>query len=178
MEGACYGAYFLEMASYLAQPEEATPEDIVDLCSVDPPRPWQIIAITFTNKAAGELKERLERMLGPAANDVWASTFHSACVRILRRDIDKLGLSSQFTIYDTDDSQRVVKELLKDFNLDDKTYPPRTVLGYFSRAKGRLADGAGLSGPVRKERGFPADPDCKALCGVPAAAVGGQRPGL
>ena len=62
-----------------------------------------IIAITFTNKAAGELKERLERMLGPSANDIWASTFHSACVRILRRDIDRLGFTSSFTIYDTAD---------------------------------------------------------------------------
>ena len=68
------------------------------LCMLEPAAPWSIIAITFTNKAAGELKERLERLLGPSARDVWASTFHSACVRILRRDIEKLGFPASFTI--------------------------------------------------------------------------------
>ena len=67
---------------------------------MDVPRPWEIIAITFTNKAAGELKDRLAARLGPDANDIWASTFHSACVRILRRDIDRLGFDKDFTIYD------------------------------------------------------------------------------
>ena len=99
------------------------------LCRLEPAAPWTILAITFTNKAAGELKERLARRLGPAANDIWASTFHSACVRILRRDIEKLGFASSFTIYDTDDSLRVVKDCLKDLNLDDKQFPPRSVLG-------------------------------------------------
>ncbi len=98
-------------------------------------RPWNVLAITFTNKAAGELKDRLTRMLGPAGEDVWASTFHSACVRILRRDIDKLGFASSFTIYDSDDSLRVVKDCLKDLNIDEKQFPPRSVLGYISRAK-------------------------------------------
>ncbi len=105
------------------------------LCRLECAAPWTILAITFTNKAAGELKDRLSAMLGPAANDVWASTFHSACVRILRRDIDRLGFSSSFTIYDTDDSLRVVKDILKDLNLDDKQFAPRSVLGYISRAK-------------------------------------------
>ncbi len=105
------------------------------LCRVDPAAPWTILAITFTNKAAGELKGRLAAMLGPSANDIWASTFHSACVRILRRDIDKLGFSSSFTIYDTDDSLRVVKDILKSLNMDDKQFAPRSVLGYISRAK-------------------------------------------
>ena len=109
-----------------------------ELCRLDPAAPWSILAITFTNKAAGELKERLERMLGPEANDIWASTFHSACVRILRRDIDKLGFSSSFTIYDTDDSLRVIKDILKERNIDDKQFPPRTVLGYISRAKDEM----------------------------------------
>ena len=112
------------------------------LCALDPAAPWTILAITFTNKAAGELKDRLARMLGPAANDIWASTFHSACVRILRRDIEKLGFASSFTIYDTDDSLRVVKDILKDLGIDDKQFPPRSVLGYISRAKDamKLAD--------------------------------------
>ncbi len=105
------------------------------LCRLEPAAPWTILAITFTNKAAGELKDRLASMLGPEANDVWASTFHSACVRILRRDIEKLGFASAFTIYDTDDSLRVIKDCLKDLNIDDKQFPPRSVLGYISRAK-------------------------------------------
>ena len=105
------------------------------LCCLDPAQPWTILAITFTNKAAGELKDRLTRMLGPAGEDVWASTFHSACVRILRRDIEKLGFASSFTIYDSDDSLRVIKESMKHLNIDDKQFPPRSVLGYISRAK-------------------------------------------
>ena len=105
------------------------------LCQLESAAPWTILAITFTNKAAGELKDRLSAMLGPAANDIWASTFHSACVRILRRDIDKLGFSSSFTIYDSDDSLRVIKDILKALNLDDKQFAPRSVLGYISRAK-------------------------------------------
>ena len=109
-----------------------------ELCSLDPAAPWTILAITFTNKAAGELKERLGAMLGPQAEDVWASTFHSACVRILRRDIERLGFASSFTIYDTDDSLRVIKDCLKTLELDDKQFPPRSVLGYISRAKDQM----------------------------------------
>ena len=124
---------FLE--GYVQNPDPAQKAEQERLCRVDPAVPWSIIAITFTNKAAGELKERLERMLGPSANDIWASTFHSACVRILRRDIEKLGFSSSFTIYDTDDYLRVVKDCLKDLNIDEKQFPPRSVLGFISRAK-------------------------------------------
>ena len=123
---------FLEEYARTGQGDGARQER---LCRLEPAAPWTILAITFTNKAAGELKDRLAAMLGPSANDVWASTFHSACVRILRRDIDKLGFSSSFTIYDTDDSLRVVKEILKEQNIDDKQFPPRSVLGYISRAK-------------------------------------------
>lgn len=130
---------------------------VAHLCGVEPAPPWSILAITFTNKAAGELKSRLEDMLGPAANDVWAATFHSACVRILRRDIERLGFQKSFTIYDSDDSQRTVKEILKQFNIDDKTFPPRTVLGHISRAKdggllaGDFAAQAEKSGDLRKQ---------------------------
>lgn len=97
--------------------------------------PWRILAITFTNKAAQELKNRLEDRLGPEANDIWACTFHSACVRILRRDADKLGFSDSFTIYDTADSQSLLKRILKDMDIDEKSFPPRSVLGEISRAK-------------------------------------------
>ena len=114
-------------------------EDADRYAVVDPVEPWRILAITFTNKAAGELKDRLERMLGEAARDIWACTFHSACVRILRRDAEKLGFSNSFTIYDTSDSQSLVKRILKDMDLDEKVMPPRTVLSEISRAKdGRI----------------------------------------
>lgn len=105
------------------------------LCAVDPVEPWRIIAITFTNKAAGELKTRLLNMLGDEAEDIWAQTFHSACVRMLRSHADKLGYDRSFTIYDTGDSLSVIKHVLKELDLDDKMFPPKTVLGYISRAK-------------------------------------------
>ncbi len=105
------------------------------IAALDPVEPWRILAITFTNKAADELKSRLEKMLGPKAADIWASTFHSACVRILRRDAERLGFPKSFTIYDTSDSLSLVKRILKDFEIDDKRYPPRMLLGEISRAK-------------------------------------------
>ena len=105
------------------------------IAALEPVEPWRILAITFTNKAAGELKARLEKMLGPEANDIWACTFHSACVRILRRDAEKLGFPSNFSIYDTSDSMSLIKHIIKDMNLDDKTYAPKLVLGTISCAK-------------------------------------------
>ncbi len=97
--------------------------------------PWQILAITFTNKAADELKTRLERMLGDDAQKIWASTFHSACVRILRRNAELLGFPNSFTIYDTADSLTLIKRILKDFELDEKKFPPRSILSEISSAK-------------------------------------------
>ena len=105
------------------------------LCAVRPVAPWNVIAITFTNKAANELKARLTDMLGPQGQDVWAMTFHSACCRILRRDIDRLGYNGSFTIYDTADSERVMKDIIKDMGLDDKTFPAKYVLSIISKEK-------------------------------------------
>ena len=101
----------------------------------DPVEPWRILAITFTNKAAGELKARLENMLGETAQDIWACTFHSACVRILRRDAERLGYTGSFTIYDTSDSLSLLKHIIRDMDLDEKTYAPRTILSEMGRAK-------------------------------------------
>ena len=109
-----------------------------NLCAVEPALPWTILAITFTNKAANELKERLSNLLGPEAQDIWAMTFHSACCRILRRDIERLGYTRSFTIYDTSDSERIMKEIIKDMGLDDKTFPAKYVLGAISREKDKM----------------------------------------
>ena len=127
---------FLEQ--YVQNPDEEQKPLAQYLCAVEPARPWEVLAITFTNKAAGELKERLERMLGSDARDIWAATFHSACVRILRRDIDKIGFDRSFTIYDTDDSKRVIKDVLKELNLDEKSFPVREVLSVISGAKDKM----------------------------------------
>jgi len=105
------------------------------LCALDPAMPWSIIAITFTNKAANELKDRLAAMLGEEARDIWAMTFHSACCRILRREIERLGYTKSFTIYDTSDSERIMKDIIRDMGLDDKTFPARYVLSVISREK-------------------------------------------
>lgn len=111
---------------------------LFSLLAVNPPRPYEILAITFTNKAAGELKERLEGLLGEDSKDIWAFTFHSACLRMLRRFSDRIGFSSHFTIYDTDDSKRVVKECQKQLGLDDKLLPFKSIMSHISRAKDML----------------------------------------
>ena len=108
------------------------------LCAVEPAAPWSILAITFTNKAANEMKERLSNLLGREAEDIWAMTFHSACCRILRRDIERMGFTRSFTIYDTDDSARIMKEIIRDMGLDDKTFPAKYVLGAISREKDKM----------------------------------------
>lgn len=95
------------------------------------------MAVTFTNKAAGELRERLERM-NAGGKDVFAGTFHSACVRMLRRGIEELGYKSAFTIYDTDDSLRVIKEVMKYLNISDKAFSPKEFQSKISRAKDKL----------------------------------------
>lgn len=117
--------------------DELSPE-IQSYLSEDTVRPYNILAITFTNKAAGELKQRLVRDLGDAGNDVFASTFHSMCVRFLRRDIDKIGYEKSFTIYDSADQQTVIKDCLKELDVDDKKYPPKKVISLISGAKDKL----------------------------------------
>lgn len=125
------------MQAYLAGDKSVYP-DIADVLRDRAPKPWQILAITFTNKAANELKERLCLMLGDEANDIWASTFHSSCVKILRRNADRLGFTNRFTIYDTDDSRRVMKECQRLLGIEDRFLSHKTILGEISRAKDSL----------------------------------------
>ena len=157
-------------------PEEATERDLAclesmaegseALAAVEPVPPWRILAITFTNKAADELKRRLEQALGAtAAGDIWAQTFHSACVRILRREADRLGFSRNFTIYDASDSQSLVKKLLHELDLDEKLFPPRWVLSVISSAKGELLTPEALAERAR----FSYDPRRKRAAEVYAA---------
>ncbi len=126
------------MEYYLQSGNEELRPYAEQVSALDPAVPWSIIAITFTNKAANELKERLQDMLGESARDVWAMTFHSACCRILRRDIDKLGYTGSFTIYDMADAERVMKDILKDMNLDEKSFPPKLFLHLISKAKDQM----------------------------------------
>ena len=103
-------------------------------------RSWNILAITFTNKAAREMKARMEKLIGPEANNIWVGTFHATCVRILRREIDRLGYDKSFVIYDADDQKTLVKTCLEQLNINDKNYPPKSVLSEISRAKDELID--------------------------------------
>ena len=110
-------------------------------------RPWNVLAITFTNKAAGELKERLRAMLGDTlGGDVNASTFHSACVRMLRRDAERIGFPKSFTIYDSDDQQRVIKQIYKDLMIDDKFLPVKSAIGQISSFKDKLLSAEDVAG--------------------------------
>ena len=142
-----FGTEDAEFLRQVAAGETAPDEQrLTEILGYAPIPGWRILAITFTNKAAAELKTRLETMLGESASEVWAATFHSACVRILRQYIDRLGYSADFTIYDADDVQRVLKDLLKEPALQErsrgvtleKAFPPKAVAYEISRAKDRL----------------------------------------
>ena len=113
-------------------------ETLRDIVAVDPVKPWNILAITFTNKAAGELRERLTAMLGEEALNINASTFHSACVRILRSEIVAMGYGRDFTIYDSDDSQRMIKSVMAEIDISEKQFAPRMVLSEISAAKDKM----------------------------------------
>ncbi|MCL2023782.1 MAG: UvrD-helicase domain-containing protein [Oscillospiraceae bacterium] len=111
------------------------PPATADKLRVDCPRPWEILAVTFTNKAAAELKSRLERVLGESARDIWAGTFHSMCAKLLRRHAGEIGFPPSFTIYDTDDQKRVMRDCFRRLNKDEKLFAPRAVQGAIGRAK-------------------------------------------
>ena len=147
------------LEDYLKTRDPAMQQQAERLCALRPAAPWSILAITFTNKAANELKARLQALLGDYAMDVWAMTFHAACCRILRREIGRLdGYTGRFTIYDTSDSERVMKDILKDFGLDEKSLPPRLALSVISKAKDKrqgpeqFSKHAGKSGDYRMDR--------------------------
>ena len=128
---------FAACQAYVAGEGELA-QEVRDRLSVSACPPWKVMAITFTNKAAGELKDRLTAMLGEMGGQVWASTFHSGCARILRRDGDRLGYTPHFTIYDTDDSRRLMKAVMNDLGISEKALGHRAILGEISRAKDEL----------------------------------------
>ena len=119
-------------------------------------KPWEILAITFTNKAANEMKERVEKLVSNAALDIWMGTFHSICVRILRKQIDRLGFDTSFIIFDTSDQKTLVKKIIKEKNLDDKLYSDKSVLYEISNAKNEMLEPdkytAKVRGDFRKEK--------------------------
>ncbi len=120
--------------------EEKTDTLFNDIWSVDAPKPWEILAITFTNKAANELKTRIAAKLGDEGLDIWAGTFHSICGKILRRNAEILGYTPHFTIYDTDDQKRLMKDIMKRLGVEEKMFPIRSVLSCISSAKDSLID--------------------------------------
>ena len=118
-------------------------------------KPWDILAITFTNKAANEMKTRVENLVGDVAKDMWIGTFHSICVRILRRQIDRLGFDTSFVIFDTSDQKTLIKQIIKSQDLDDKIFTDKSVLYEISNAKNEMLEpgayAARVNGDFRKE---------------------------
>ncbi len=143
-----YGdAYNSDFAPYHTPEDIIAAEDYIDgktdelprgIFSVNAPRPWEILAITFTNKAANELKERINAKLGEGGESLWAGTFHSICGKILRMNAERIGFTSHFTVYDTDDQKRLIKNIMKDNGIDEKMLPVRSVIAAISSAKDSL----------------------------------------
>ena len=102
--------------------------------------PWEILSITFTNKAANEMKERIANLIGENAKDIWMGTFHSICVKILRKHIDKIGFDSSFVIFDASDQKSLIKKCLKDLQIDDKQFSEKMVQGEISNAKNEMIE--------------------------------------
>ena len=136
-----YGLHSQQELDFLKDYAEGKTDDgkeLAETVAYETIKPWNILAITFTNKAAGELKSRLEAMLGEEGRGITACTFHSLCARILRRECEHLGFTSSFTIYDTDDSNRICKAILKDLDINVKIFPPKAVLAKISQQKDAL----------------------------------------
>ena len=134
----------IENMEFCIETNRDIPTDLLHKISVNPCKPWRILAITFTNKAAGELKERLNAKLGEFGSSVWASTFHSLCSRMLRIDAELLDYGKHFTVYDSDDSQKVIKDVQKELDIDDKYLTSKTILSCISRAKNNFLSPEGL----------------------------------
>ena len=115
-------------------------ENALNTFAVDRVSPYRILSITFTNKAANEMKERLEKQLGEGALEIWAGTFHSVCAKLLRMHIDRIGRESTFTIYDTDDQKKLMTTCIKELGVNDKQFSPKSVLSEISRCKEKLVD--------------------------------------
>ena len=130
--------FLLDYANGEIEGDPETIRDIRDIIAVEPVSPWNILAITFTNKSARELKERLDAMLGDEAKNIQASTFHSACVRILRAEIERLGYARDFTVYDSDDNKRMIKAVMLEADISEKTLAPNSVVSEISNAKDRM----------------------------------------
>ena len=138
---ALFGEYSDEELLLIKQAAEgqlSLPDELAEKLSVNRVYPWRILAITFTNKAAKELKERICARVGDRGNDIWASTFHSCCTRILRRHGEKLGYTSHFTIYDTDDQKRLIKDCMKTLDISEKTLSVKEVMYNISSAKDNM----------------------------------------
>ncbi len=134
---------YLDMLEKLAgqeNPDKAMLENALNTFACDKANPFEILSITFTNKAAKEMKERLEKSLGDDALNIWAGTFHSICARLLRMHIELIGRERDFTIYDTDDQKKLMTECIKELNCNDKMFPPKLVLSEVSRAKEKLVN--------------------------------------
>ena len=142
--------YIAEMEQALASPDVSLAEDMLQDFSCDPCRPYRMLAITFTNKAANEIKSRLAAALDDedAAKDIWAGTFHSVCMRILRANCDLIGYKKEFTIYDADDTKKAISAAMKRCNIDEKQLPLKSVISAISNAKDKLLSPAAYAAEV------------------------------